>query len=229
MIPLSASTHKWKTKIRAVYWLIAVNAIVHLALTLQTDFQLTDYIAGFFGFIPRTLTTLNPIALVTIPASMFLHAGLLHLLGNMLYLFVFGREVEATLGRKNFLTFYLLSGVAADLTHALLYPFSAIPTVGASGAISGVLGAYLTFNPKGWVKFAPSDPILAYFMVRLLYRITFSVPAWVFIPFWFYLQIEGLLGGGYGIAFGAHIGGFLAGTAIALIARRQTQITPAFP
>jgi len=142
---------------------------------------------------------------LTLFTSMFLHGGWMHLLGNMLYLWIFGNNIEDTLGHKRFLIFYILAGLAAALSHALLNPASTLPMIGASGAISGILGAYLVLFPKA--------------------RILVLIPLGIFIPviripavyvlgFWFVLQIfNSVLSdtGGGGIAWGAHIGGFVAG------------------
>ena len=142
---------------------------------------------------------------------MFIHAGFLHLAGNMLYLWIFGDNVEDALGRFKYLFFYLVGGVVAALTHVLFNPNSQIPTVGASGAIGAVLGAYLILYPQSRVlTFIP----IGFFMRLQL------VPAAIVLGLWFILQLfNGVasLGGSdvAGTAFWAHIGGFVAGMLMA--------------
>lgn|SRR5574341_207077 len=170
-----------------------------------------------FGAIPAVLfgrAALPPEiagfpAYATLLTSMFMHGGWMHLIGNMLYLWIFGNNIEDVMGHVRFVLFYVLCGVLAAFSHALTDPTSTVPMVGASGAISGVLGAYLLLFPKAQVLvFIPIG-----FASRLMY-----VPAWVVLGLWFVLQL--LSGGmslgrqGGGVAFFAHIGGFLAGMAL---------------
>jgi membrane associated rhomboid family serine protease len=160
--------------------------------------------------------------------SMFLHGGWMHILGNALFLWVFGNNIEDSMGHGRFLAFYLLCGLAAAAAHLVVEPASPIPTVGASGAISGVLGAYLVLYPRVRVK--TIVPIFVFFTVLRL-------PAWGILLLWFAYQ---LLGGlpqllqvrpeaSGGVAFWAHIGGFLAGVLLVkpfenrdLVRRRAT-------
>jgi membrane associated rhomboid family serine protease len=141
---------------------------------------------------------------------MFLHGGFMHLAGNMLYLWIFGDNIEDILGKPVFLLFYFICGIVAALSQALPDPSSQIPMIGASGAISGVLGAYVVFFPKHKIKVA----IPFGFFLQIL-----RLPAYVVLIFWFILQlINGAnAGSGGGIAFGAHIGGFVAGLVLAPI------------
>jgi membrane associated rhomboid family serine protease len=146
--------------------------------------------------------------------SMFLHAGWLHLLGNLLYLWIFGNNVEDRMGRPVFLAFYLFGGIAAVAGQTLMDPSSDVPMVGASGAISAALGAYLVLYPRARVQ----SLVFLGFFYQLL-----AVPAVIVLGFWFVLQvIDGLgsLGAATGIeggvAFFAHIGGFLVGALLAL-------------
>jgi membrane associated rhomboid family serine protease len=150
---------------------------------------------------------------------MFMHAGLLHLAGNMLYLWIFGDNIEDALGHFPYLIFYLVGGVAATLAHVLTNPFSLVPTVGASGAIAAVLGAYLVLYPHSRVlTFIP----LGYFMTLKL------VPASIVLGVWFIMQFfSGVLSLGGpdvgGIAFWAHIGGFVTGAVLALLFGKRQQ------
>ena len=162
--------------------------------------------------LPQQLQILP--AYATVFSSMFLHGGWLHLIGNMLYLWIFADNVEDRLGHGRFLAFYLICGVAAAAAQALPEPSSQIPMVGASGAISGVLGAYLLMFPHAQVVVLV--PLGFVFPVIRL-------PALLVLGLWFGMQLLESLGqsGGGGVAFRAHVGGFLAGLALApLMARR---------
>jgi len=140
--------------------------------------------------------------------AMFLHGGWLHLLGNMWFLWLFGNNVEDSMGRFRFIVFYLVSGMVASLAHVYNEPSSIMPMVGASGAISGVMGAYIVLYPRVRVYC---------FVVLVVFVTTISVPAWVMLGYWMFLQVMGGLGGpaaGGGVAFWAHIGGFVAGVVL---------------
>jgi len=169
-----------------------------------------------FGLIPAVLFdhVALPEALAKVPAtttvftSMFMHGGWMHLGGNMLYLWIFGNNIEDRLGHGRFMLFYLLCGIAAALAQALPDTSSQIPMVGASGAISGVLGAYLLLYPKARVLVLIPLGIIFY---------TLRLPALAVLGFWFVLQLVSSLAvapGQGGVAFGAHIGGFVAGMAL---------------
>jgi membrane associated rhomboid family serine protease len=163
--------------------------------------------------LPADLAVVSPP--VTVFTSMFMHGGLMHLLGNMLYLWIFGDNVEDSMTRPRFVVFYLLCGVAAVLAQALPDPNSTIPMVGASGAISGVLGAYLLLFPHAHVLVA----IPFGFVVQ-----TVRLPAGVVLALWFVLQLVSNLfasGQGGGVAFRAHIGGFIAGMLLIPLFKRK--------
>jgi membrane associated rhomboid family serine protease len=149
---------------------------------------------------------------VTPLSSMFLHGGWFHLIGNMWFLWVFGNNVEDSMGHARYLFFYLLCGVAAAATQTLVNPSSAIPMVGASGAISGVMGAYVVLYPKVRVHMLV---ILGIFITRIV------VPAYLMLGYWFLLQLVGggLAQGEGGVAFWAHAGGFVAGALLIAIFR----------
>lgn len=152
---------------------------------------------------------------LTLITSLFLHGGLLHVLGNMLYLWVFGDNVEGAMGRWRFLAFYLLCGAAAGLAQLALNLQSPIPLVGASGAIAGVLGAYLMLFPTARIL----TVIPIFFFVRLV-----SIPAVIVLGIWFLLQIvnsAASFGATTGVAWFAHIGGFAAGLLLVLVFRRK--------
>ncbi|HEX5420086.1 MAG TPA: rhomboid family intramembrane serine protease [Gammaproteobacteria bacterium] len=140
---------------------------------------------------------------LTIFTSMFLHGGFLHIAGNMLYLWIFGDNVEDRMGHGRFVLFYLICGVVAALSQALPAPDSTVPMIGASGAISGVLGASLLLYPRANVLVVIPIIIIPY---------TLRLPAVVVLGMWFVLQLlSSLAGGGASVAFRAHVGGFVAG------------------
>jgi len=160
-----------------------------------------------------------PLSLLT---SMFLHGGFFHLAGNMLFLWVFGNNIEDRLGHLKFLLFYLLAGLAGSLAHVFANPDSLIPTIGASGAISGLLGAYILLFPNAMIH--ALVPMLFFFRVRL--------PAAAVLGVWFVSQF--FIGGGQqlgegGVAWVAHVGGFVAGMVLILVlggARRRLASSP---
>jgi membrane associated rhomboid family serine protease len=165
-----------------------------------------------------------PVGLESALLSMFLHGGWAHIIGNMLFLWVFGDNIEDRLGHVRYLIFYILAGYAATFAHALANPRSGLPAIGASGAISGVLGAYLFLHPRARIV---TMVILGIF-IRFI-----QVPAWVYLPIWFLLQLlPGIASLGAanaaeagGVAWFAHIGGFIAGPLLLLLlggGRRQT-------
>ncbi len=177
-----------------------------------------------FGMIPlrvELFLTGHPVALAQAFAplltSMFLHGGWLHIIGNMWFLWIFGDNIEDTLGHFNYLLFYLVCGVAAGLTHTLANLNSTVPAVGASGAISGVLGAYMVLFPRSRVL--TLIPLFIMFF-------TVQLPAVVILGYWFLIQfLSGLgsLGAGTegGTAWWAHIGGFILGAVLVLGSRRR--------
>ncbi len=200
------------------YLLILVNVLVFVwQFSLGPQGEATLY---RLALIPRDLTLgLDPGDVRAIFTSMFMHAGLAHLLGNMLYLWIFGDNVEDALGHFRYLMFYLAGGVAASLTHVLLYPASQIPTVGASGAIAASLGAYLLLFPQRRVV-----TIIPFGFFLQIARI----PAIFVLGFWFLLQLfEGTLALGMtqlgGVAFWAHIGGFVFGMLFGPLLKRRAQ------
>jgi membrane associated rhomboid family serine protease len=212
--------------------LIAINALVWFMVQgAGAAVPLATSVCNF-GLIPGELTlraapgTGNPIgpdmmclvdpgrAPENIFYSMFMHGSWMHILGNMWFLWLFGNNVEDSMGRPRFVVFYLLCGVAAALMQVFLQPDSTVPMVGASGAISGVMGAYILLFPRARV----------FTLVPLGFFITsFALPAWVMLGYWMLLQLLGTLGGAEsGVAFGAHVGGFVAGfLLIKLFARRD--------
>ena len=200
--------------------LIGANVLVFLH-QLGLGFEQGAAFVAVFGAVPAQFTGTTPYAApvlppaLTIATSMFLHGGVLHLLGNMVFLWIFGNNVEDATGHLRFLVFFLACGTAAAIAHIATNPASNVPMVGASGAISGVLGAYFLLYPHArivtlvWLGF---------------FAQTVQIPAFVFLGFWFLMQFLSLAGDGdSGVAFAAHIGGFVAGL-LSLVAFKQRRI-----
>jgi membrane associated rhomboid family serine protease len=180
-----------------------------------------------FGAIPAELTgpfleaaprlgsspcRLGGLTWPTLVTSMFLHGSWLHLVGNLWFLWIFGNNVEDSMGHGRFLVFYLLTGLVAGASHMASDPTSALPMVGASGAISAIMGAYLVLYPQARVN--------TLIIIVILFRII-PLPAWIFLVVWFLLQVAASAlagpGGAGGVAFWAHIGGFLAGLVLVFL------------
>lgn len=199
MIPLRDTVPSLRTPF-VNYALIAINVGVYLhEMSLGPRLEALLYA---WGLVPADFQLRD---LVT---SMFLHGSLLHLIGNMLYLYIFGDNIEDRLGHGRYVVFYLLCGAAAGSLQALLNPTSRLPMIGASGAIAGVSGAYMLFFPTARV--VTVVPVFLFLQVV-------EIPALVFLLLWFLWQfLSGVAtlgaGDGGGIAFWAHVGGFVAGT-----------------
>ncbi len=192
-----------------VYALIAINIAVFL---LQLPYSGYDRaLAGFWGnfaLYPAAVTQYGDYT--GIFTSMFLHAGWMHIGGNMLFLWIFGDNLEDQMGHVGFLVFYLACGILAALAHIYSAPGSTVPTVGASGAIAGVMGGYLLLFPRARV-----DVVV---IIVIFFRV-FTLPAWVMLGIWFALQVFGGFSTpaqGSGVAFWAHAGGFIAGIVLTL-------------
>ena len=193
--------------------IIGANVLAFLLESSLTPDELEAFI-GAWGMVPgRFWDNIGVLSVLPVVVSMFLHAGWWHLISNMLALYIFGDNVEDRLGSLRYLGFYLCSGVAASAAHLVAYRSSYIPTVGASGAIAGVLGAYLVLYPRARVI----SLVPIFFFIRLI-----EVPVVLYLGFWFVSQLfnglfalaamDGLQGGG--VAWWAHIGGFVFGLAL---------------
>ncbi len=222
MIPLRDANPTRRTPIVTVATIIACFVVFAYELGRLADGGL-DGLDGFvteWGVVPAELVdawsagawlSAESLTLVT---SQFLHGGWLHLLGNMLFLWIFGNNVEDRLGRIQFLVFYLAGGVVAALAQVAIDPESTIPTVGASGAIAATLGGYLVLFPRARI----TSLVFLGFFYQLI-----NVPAVVVLAFWFVLQlVDGIASLGIteetgGVAFFAHIGGFVFGALVALL------------
>jgi len=216
MIPLYDTLHSRRLPI--VNWLlIALNVLVFL-YEIQLSPSGLARLTGTWGLVPASLFAHPEVAWITILTSMFLHGGWFHILSNMWVLFIFGDNVEDRMGGSRYLVFYLLSGTAAALLQSFLLPGSREPMIGASGAIAGVLGAYLLLYPQA--RIASLVPIFFIFTI-------IDVPAFIFLLFWFVSQLfSGWLtlggAGGSGVAWWAHVGGFVFGMlAVYVFARRR--------
>jgi membrane associated rhomboid family serine protease len=208
MFPLRDTQPSYSKPVVTVL-LIVVNILVFLF-----EFSLDPYTRNAFisayGLVP------DHFAVTNIFTSMFLHAGWLHVLGNMWFLWIFGDNIEDILGHGKFLLFYLMCGVAAALTQVLFDPTSRVPMVGASGAIAGVMGAYMVKFPRARI---------VTFVFIFFFITTFDVPAWAMLIYWFVLQLFGGFDSiaasqyshGGGTAFLAHVGGFIAGMVLILL------------
>ncbi|MCS7258743.1 MAG: rhomboid family intramembrane serine protease [candidate division WOR-3 bacterium] len=196
------------------YLIVGANALVYLyELSLGPD--LRDFFINF-GVVP--INILYGENLYTLFTAMFIHANFAHILGNMLYLWIFGDNVEDTLGKFWFIVMYLLSGLVGSFAHIFIVPTSPIPTIGASGAVSGVLGAYLVLYP--------SARILTLIPLGFFLRIVL-LPAGFFLGFWIFLQLLygfSSIGGHSGVAYFAHIGGFVVGLIFGIFFRRRRKI-----
>lgn len=222
MIPLSDENRTSRTPV------VSYALLGAIVLAFVWQLQAGNAAVYAFGLIPARLVhgALLPPQLEWAPAwatvftSMFLHGGWMHLGGNLLYLWIFGDNVEDALGRGRFVAFYLICGVGAALVQTVSETTSMIPMIGASGAISGVLGAYLRLFPHARVRVLVPLFIVFY---------TIRVPAWVVLGLWFLFQLASsamIQPGQGGVAFFAHIGGFLSGLILVglLMPRRKARL-----
>jgi membrane associated rhomboid family serine protease len=204
MFPLRDSQPSYTRPVVTIA-IIVVNILIFL-FEFSMDEPTRNAFITLYGLVPDSFRVIN------IFTSMFLHGGWLHVLGNMWFLWVFGDNIEDILGHGKYLLFYLVCGVAAAMSQVLISPDSQVPMVGASGAIAGVMGAYMIKFPRARIE---SILILVFFITR------FDVPAWLMLIYWFGTQLFSGVGSiGYtqasqgGTAFFAHIGGFIAGMAL---------------
>ncbi len=212
--------------------LIATNVLVWLFVQGAGSGEMFLQSLCSYGAIPGEITgaiapgstvplgdarcTIGGMGVATVLTSMFMHGGWMHLVGNMWFLWVFGNNIEDSTGHVRYLLFYLLCGALAALAHILTDPGSGIPTVGASGAISGVMGAYMVLYPR----------VRVYTLVFLVVFIrVIPLPAVTLLALWFFLQlVSGAAagaGGGGGVAFWAHVGGFVAGVVLIKLFERR--------
>jgi membrane associated rhomboid family serine protease len=207
VIPLRDVIPSRTTPVVTVSLIVANVAVFLYELTLGRG---VEEFTRVFGLVPADFSWL------TVFTSMFLHGGLFHVGGNMLYLWIFGDNVEDRMGHGRFLAFYVLCGTAAALTQAFTSPDSTVPMVGASGAIAGVMGAYFVLYPRS--RIVTLIPLFFFFQIV-------EIPAIFFLGIWFVMQFLSGVGSiaasaTGGVAFWAHIGGFVAGVGGVLLLRR---------
>lgn len=208
---------------------IALNAVVFFYQMFSP--QGLQFFVYKMGAIPYEITHFKALSLMTMESreplprlsppltlivSMFMHGGIFHLVFNMLYLWIFGNNIEDFLGPVRFILFYILSGLGASLTHIVFNPSSQVPMIGASGAIAGILGAYLILYPQARVL----TLVFLFFFIRII-----AVPAAFVLGIWILIQVLNI-GAGGGVAWFAHIGGFLVGIALikAFTKRKKPQV-----
>lgn len=199
--------------------IILIEVMIFAFLTELQTRNLEQFIVSF-ALIPAKVDFTHLSSLFAFLTAMFLHGGLVHILSNLWFLWIFGDNVELELGRSKFLALFLLSGIGGSLLHFFIYPNSNIPILGASGAIAGVLGAYLVLFPRHRVStLVPLGPFLT----------VMKLPAYVMIGFWVILQIvSGVTSFAAqeagGVGWWAHIGGFAVGLALAFIYRARVSV-----
>ena len=230
MLPIGDDRHQGGPAPLVTIGLVVLNVLAFLLELSQPSQGALQAFIQAWGVVPREYAAATDLA-PTIPlpywttllTSMFLHGGWMHLGGNMLYLWIFGDNIEKRVGHLRFLTFYLVCGLAAGLAHIVFSLNSAVPTVGASGAISGVLGGYLVLFPKNRVRVLMRGGVAA-------------VPAIVVLGFWIFIQLINGMGSiantsdTGGVAYLAHIGGFVAGLLlVSLFAAGRRGAQPAEP
>jgi len=209
MFPIGDDNHGARGVPFVTVGLVIANVLVYLLQASLSLPELQDFIFTY-GVIPAEIEQGQD--LYTLLTSMFVHGGFAHIFGNMLFLWIFGDNIEQRFGHVLFLLFYLGTGLAASGAHILTDPQSTVPSVGASGAISGVMGAYVLLYPRNRVR------------VLVGYWWVIYVPAFIFLGVWFLTQfVNGLMAlnvataQNAGVAFWAHIGGFVAGVAAAVV------------
>lgn len=222
MIPLRDNIPSYSKPV-VNYTIIIMNTLVYVYqyFLLPTHYEIENFVYTY-GFIPARFLYEFPETVYTILTAMFIHGGFLHFLGNMWFLYIFGDNVEDRFGHFKYLIIYLICGVAATFLQFILNPSSRIPMIGASGAISGVLGAYFIFYP--------SAGVLTLMLFGFFSRIV-VIPAVIFLGLWFIFQflsgtqslaLQVAIGREVGgVAYWAHIGGFLCGLFFALVSKNK--------
>lgn len=191
--------------------------VINLGIFLYATFGgISGQLVDLYGMVPNAIA--NGRELHTLLTSMFLHGGFLHVIGNIWFLWIFGDNIEDLFGRSKFLLIYFGAGILASLAHVAFNPSSTIPTIGASGAIAGILGAYIVKYPNANV-----DTLIFIF----LFITVVKVPSYIFLGVWIVIQMLSasfatIAGGAVQVAYWAHIGGFFAGSLAALLSRVKT-------
>jgi len=209
------------SKFPFVNWaIILLNVFIFTKMLQMPGYEENLFIYKY-GLIPKKIFVEN--AMLTffdkyLPlfSSMFMHGGFMHILGNMYFLFIFGDNVEDKLGHVRYFFIYIMFGLAAAASQIVMFPDSVIPMVGASGAVAGVMGAYMVFYPQAKVKTL---------VIIIIFITIVNIPAFVFLLIWFFFQfLNGTSGGGGNVAWWAHIGGFVAGLLYAIYYVRRYRL-----
>jgi membrane associated rhomboid family serine protease len=209
-----------------VYQAVVTDLDKHVATSAMIPWEITHLknlegpigyeIVRSYGYVQKKPVYRKIPPLLTLFTSLFMHGSIMHLFGNMLFLWIFGNNIEDYLGRLRFIFFYFAVGLGASLVHILFHFNSIVPVIGASGAVSGIMGAYLILYPNARVRT----------LVFLFIIITFvDVPAFLFLIVWFIFQFF-YVGGGSGIAWLAHVGGFVIGILLIKLMQRRPRIRP---
>lgn len=211
MFPLKDSVPS--SRVPYITWaIIAVNIIIFIKMAAMPD-QLETNLVFELGLVPKRVFVHNDLytlydRIIPFFTSMFMHGGFMHILGNMYFLFIFGDNVEDRLGHFKYLVMYIVFGLCAAASEVFFFHQSVVPMIGASGAVAGIMGAYLVFYPRAKVK----TLVIIIFFITIV-----DIPAVVFLVFWFLLQfLNGTVASQQGVAWWAHIGGFIAGAAYAM-------------
>jgi hypothetical protein len=216
MFPLRDDRPTYSAPIVTTLLIVACALVFFFELSL--DEYSRDYFINIYGVVPAHL---RPVTLLT---SLFIHGGWSHIIGNMLFLWAFGKSLEDALGHTKFLMFYLIAGVAAGITHVVFNLYTTLPTVGASGAIAGVMGAYLVKFPRARI----------HTLVFLFFFVTMAdIPAAFILLYWFVTQLFSEYGSitqtqviNGGVAYAAHIGGFITGMILVQVMGVRTRYFP---
>lgn len=223
MLPIKDTIHS-RSFPAINYLLITINTVVFFFELTMPPGMLQQFFTTF-GVIPAKLSVVNPVSWITLVSHQFLHGGWVHYLSNVWILFIFGDNVEDRMGSRRYLLFYLIGGTVAGLVQAGMSPFSTLPSIGASGAIAAVMGAYFLFFPRARVITLIPIFILPWFV---------ELPAVIFLGFWFISQffsgVFSLSTNGWatagGIAWWAHIGGFLFGLLLSRLFVLRKRVYP---
>ena len=214
-----------------VVWALLIASVAGFVLPLATAGEAGLLAAAYgLGLTPAAWSAEPWRQAPTLVTHAFLHGGWVHLIGNMVFLWVFGDNVEDRFGHARFLAFYLLGAAAAGALHALVSPDPGLPLIGASGGISAVLGAYLRYYPSKRVQAVVVPLVAPWLVLRVLFGVgpffLWTLPAWSFLGYWALVQVwEGVAGLGVmggGVAWWAHVGGFAFGLALAPLFARRT-------
>lgn len=216
MFPLRDDRPTFSPPVVTTLLIVACALVFFFELSLD-DYS-RDYFINIYGLVPAHF---RPATLVT---SLFIHGGWMHIIGNMLFLWAFGKSLEDAMGHTKFLMFYFVCGIAAGITHVLFNLYTTLPTVGASGAIAGVMGAYLVKFPRARIHTL---------IILIIFFTTVDIPAFLILIYWFVTQLFSEYGNitqtqvmNGGVAYAAHIGGFVTGMILVQFMGVRTRYFP---